>query len=81
MINLNTTEDVIDVLGGLAELSTLTGTSVNGVYNWRTENKFPADTYLLIQGELKLRNLIAPDHLWPMRKAVPVGKRKTRAGT
>jgi hypothetical protein len=34
---------------------------------------------LLIQAELKARNLIAPDHLWPMRKAVQPKKKNRTA--
>jgi len=74
--NLNTIDDVIDVLGGKAEVATLVNTRVTAVYNWIANGQFPADTYLLIQDELKTRGVIAPNYLWPMRQ--PVRPKKIR---
>ena len=69
MKTLRSTADIIDALGGIETVAELTGTSVNGVYNWRAGKQFPADTYLLIKEYLKVINATAPDHLWPMRVA------------
>ena len=75
MMNLNTVEDVINALGGPAAVAKLSAGTLNSIYNWRAANKFPADTYLLLQSELRLRHLVAPDHLWPMRMPVQPKKR------
>ena len=77
MMNLNTAEAVVDVLGGVMAVAEMTGTKRSGVYNWLATGRFPADTYLLIQDELKSRNLIAPDYLWPMRQAAAVKKNRS----
>jgi len=69
MSTFRTTNDVINALGGIDAMAELTGTSVNGVYNWRAGKQFPADTYLLIRAELKAIGHDAPDHMWPMRQA------------
>jgi len=69
MAHLRTTAAIIDALGGIAAMAELTGTSANGVYNWRSGPQFPADTYLLIKSELKKIGKDAPDFLWPMRLA------------
>jgi hypothetical protein len=78
MLNTNRVTDVVDALGGIPIVAEMTGTTRNAVYNWVANKLFPADTYLLIQSELKSRGLVAPDHLWPMRKAIQP-KKKTRA--
>jgi hypothetical protein len=69
MKTLRSTADIIDALGGIEAMAELTGTSENGVYNWRSGKQFPADTYRLIKDELKEIDADAPDHLWPMRVA------------
>jgi len=78
LINIINVEDVIDALNGNAAVAELTDSSMNSVYNWRAANKFPADTYLLIQSELKARGRVAPDKLWPMR-TLAVKRRKKNA--
>ena len=69
MKTLRSTSDIIDALGGIEAMAELTGTSINGVYNWRAGTQFPADTYRLLKDELKAIDIDAPDHLWPMRQA------------
>jgi len=69
MTTLRTTSEIIDALGGIEAMAELTGTSENGVYNWRAGKQFPADTYRLLNDELKEIGHDAPDHLWPMRTA------------
>jgi hypothetical protein len=76
MTTLKTTAEVITALGGIDAMSELTGTSINGVYNWRADKQFPADTYRLIKDELMDIGADAPDYLWPMR--VPPKRRKAR---
>jgi hypothetical protein len=69
MARLDTTAEVIEALGGIPSLAELADASITGVYNWRANDRFPADTYLLIQNELwELHGQTAPDRLWPMRQ-------------
>jgi hypothetical protein len=79
MLNLNKVTDVVDALGGIPDVAEITGTTRNAVYNWVAAGQFPTDTYLLIQGELKIRGLVAPDHLWPMRQPVQPKKKNRTA--
>jgi len=76
MNNLLKSKDVIDALGGTHDVAGMIGVTPNAVINWSTFNSFPADTYVALQEELKLRGLIAPDYLWKMRPLVPVKKRR-----
>jgi hypothetical protein len=79
MLNTNRVTDVVDALGGIPNVAELMGTSRNAVYNWIANGEFPTDTYILIQAELKSRGLVAPDHLWPMRKPVQPKKKNRTA--
>jgi len=65
---ISTVEDTIEALGGNAAVAEITSNTINAIYNWRAAGKFPADTYLLLQNELKSRGRIAPDSLWSMRR-------------
>ena len=69
MTTLRTTSDIINALGGIETMAELTGTSVNGVYNWRAGKQFAADTYRLLKDALEEIGHDAPDTLWPMRQA------------
>jgi len=77
VMNITTVEDVIDALGGIAEVAEMTSALPTAVYNWRADGKFPTDTYLLIQNELKARGRVAPDYLWPMRQPAAAKRKKT----
>lgn len=68
MGHLNTIQDVIDVFGGRAAIAEALEVKPNAVSNWTTAGQFPAALYLLVQEELKIRNLIAPDFLFKMRR-------------
>ena len=57
--------DVIDALGGVPAVAKLLKTSRRSVYNWR--KKFPANTYVVLQTELRKHQLNVPDSLWTMR--------------
>jgi hypothetical protein len=76
-----TTADVIDSLGGNLAAAKLLGVKYNNITNWRTFGSFPPDTYIMIQEELKLRGLVAPDHLFRMRKRGRLRPRKKKART
>ena len=57
---------VIEALGGVHRVAKLAKTTHRAVYNWRN-TKFPANTYCLLQEELRRYKLVVPDHLWAMR--------------
>ena len=76
MTNITSVEDVIDALGGNVMVAEITSASLTAVYNWRAAGKFPADTYLLLQDELRARGRVAPDYLWPMRQPAAIKRKK-----
>jgi hypothetical protein len=63
--------DVIDALGGTAATARLTGRKVQHVSNWRASKRLPADTFLILQGELRERGLSAPPSLWGIKEPEP----------
>ena len=67
--------DVIAALGGPARVAQLCETTSRAVYNWK--RKFPANTYVALQTELRKDKLEAPDSLWTMR-GLPGDKHKPR---
>jgi len=78
MMNISTVENAVEALGGIAAVAEMTNSSPSAVYNWRAADKFPADTYLLVQSELRARGLVAPDNLWPMRQSASQDDDKTK---
>ncbi len=69
MTQLDTARDVIRELGGTREVAKLTGRGNTAVSNWRTQNSFPASTYLLLRKALHDRDMTAPAALWRMVEA------------
>ncbi len=65
---LETAGDVIVQLGGPTKVGRMVGRSVQSVVNWRNRGKLPADTFPVLQDELRDRNLTAPPSLWGIRK-------------
>jgi hypothetical protein len=66
MRELKTAADVFDALGGIAKVAELTGVKYNAASNWKSFNRFPARTLLLIQTELDAMGLRADPDLWGM---------------
>jgi hypothetical protein len=66
---LESAEEVIKRLGGPTAVGRIVGRSVQSVVNWRIANKLPADTFLILQAELRDRNLQAPPSIWGIREA------------
>ncbi len=71
---LKTASDVINAFGGPQPTAQLTCTpqkprDSRHVCNWRKANKFPADTFLVCQTELRRLGFEAPPSIWGM--AVP----------
>ena len=67
---------MIDALGGNANAAELLEVGYNSITNWKMADRFPGDTYTMIQHELRMRSRTAPDYLWRMR----VAKKKARGG-
>lgn len=63
---LQTTEDVIEALGGLGEAATLTGRKRSAAWMWLRAKTFPANTYVVMTEALKQRGKTAPASLWGM---------------
>lgn len=67
MRTLNSTEDVIEALGGNQAVAAITRRNKDGVvWNWKDRKTFPANTYVVLKAALKERGLSAPDSLWGM---------------
>lgn len=64
---LDTTEQVIDVLGGNGPVAELTLSKPNAVSNWRGFKTFPANTYVAIIDALSAKGKTAPASLWGMK--------------
>jgi hypothetical protein len=63
---LNTFDEVVDALGGKAELGLLCNNQdVAAVCNWkRRRSRFPAKYFVVMQDELNARGYSAPHELW-----------------
>ncbi|SFV31272.1 hypothetical protein SAMN05216456_1287 [Devosia crocina] len=70
---LESVDDVIRALGGTRSVMELTEAKTNQVVtNWRSLNRFAANTYVVMTDALKLKGLTAPASLWGM-KEMPEG--------
>lgn len=69
--DLQTTAAVIDALGGNPAVGDLTGSNAKAVWNWRSSNSFPANTYVAIMTALRAQGMRAPDSLWAMKLPAP----------
>jgi hypothetical protein len=63
---LETFDDVVEALGGLAAVGKLcVDQDVAAVCNWkRRRSRFPTKYYKIMIAELDARGAFAPDHLW-----------------
>lgn len=66
MVNLTTTADVIDKLGGVRAVADLTGRDYDAAWNWKKFPHFPPDTYLVMTRALRQQGHDAPPSLWRM---------------
>ena len=64
MRTLTTAAEVVEVLGGPAEVAVLTRRGNTAAYNWK--NFFPPNTYVVMQGALAEKGCAAPPNLWGM---------------
>ena len=68
MHDLKTTSAVMDALGGNSAVAKLTGSKPTAVWNWRTFDKFPSNTYAVMIEALQERGKTAPASLWGMKQ-------------
>ena len=68
MRELTTARDVVAELGGLEAVAKLTARKYSAVSNWPSKsfNKFPANTFLVMQKALEQKGCTAPISLWNM---------------
>lgn len=66
MVQLKTTSDVMDILGGNTIVAEITGRSAQAVSNWRKFSTFPSNTFVILKAALAVKGYIAPDSLWGM---------------
>lgn len=64
---LETTEQVIDALGGNGKVAELTLSKPNAVSNWRGFATFPSNTYVALTAALRTAGKSAPPSLWGMK--------------
>lgn len=74
--HLETANDVIDALGGTAATARLTGRKDQHVSNWRAAGRLPADTFLILQDELRKIGKSANSMVWGI-KALDQSERGT----
>lgn len=68
MIELSTTTEVFEALGGIAEVARLTRRKYNAASNWHVAGSFPSNTLMALTEALKERGYTAPASLWRMRE-------------
>lgn len=68
---LTTTDEIIDKLDGNPGVAALTGRDAGAVSNWRSREKFPPDTILVITEALKAKGFTAPPSLWGVMEPSP----------
>ena len=69
MVELRSTSEVMDVLGGNGAVAEMTGRTAKAVSNWRKFSSFPSNTFVILKSALALKGQIAPDALWSMTEA------------
>lgn len=63
---LSTTVEVMKALGGIRDVSALTGSGYKATENWSRAQTFPARFYLVMIRALQRKRLTAPPELWGM---------------
>ena len=65
MRRLKTAREVVDALGGIEAVATMTRAQPKTVYHWTGRNDcFPSRTFDTMKAALKRRHLHAPAKLW-----------------
>lgn len=63
---LSTTADVIEELGGIGAVASLTGRKYGAAAQWPHFSSFPSNTYIVLTDALALKGKSAPASLWGM---------------
>lgn len=66
MHELSTAREIIEKLGGINAVAELTARKPKAVTNWPLFNKFPANTFIVMQRALVAKGYSAPTSLWSM---------------
>lgn len=77
---LNSAAAVVDALGGISAVATLTGRNYKAAAMWKSLNKFPANTYLILTKALADKGESAPIELWGMAPALENDNPSTEQG-
>lgn len=76
---LTTAAEVFDALGGVGNVAALTGRKYGAAFNWKSFGKFPADTFVVMQGALEAAECAAPAALWGMVSVAETVESEARA--
>ncbi len=64
-MELHSTREVIEALGGLDEVAKLTGSNKDAAWNWlRRSETFPANMFVAMTQALEAKGYTAPPSLW-----------------
>lgn len=66
MRELHSTSEIMDELGGTHAVAELTGRKYSAAFNWRSQDAFPANTYVALIHALEAKALTAAPALWGM---------------
>lgn len=67
---LKTASEIIDALGGTAEVARLTKRGMAAVSNWRASGRLPAEFFLIMTQQLTEKFCSAPSSLWSIREPI-----------
>jgi hypothetical protein len=65
-MELRTTTEIFEALGGTKAVALITGRKYSAAYNWRKAGRFPANTFLKLKIALREKGHTAPASLWGM---------------
>lgn len=68
MLEISSTSEVMDALGGNGAVAELTGSKNKAVWNWRGSETFPSNTYVVMTEALRAIGKTAPASLWGMKQ-------------
>jgi hypothetical protein len=77
---LTSASAVIAALGGTRMAARVMGRGQSAACNWRTRDRFPPSSYLVITQALAAKGLFASPWLWDMEPRPPVNPAKAEGG-
>ena len=69
---INSVSEVFTALGENQGMEALTGSKASTISMWRSVDRFPTNTYLIITGALRAIGKTAPASLWGMKEPAEV---------